>query len=111
MKTNKEIVEELKEKINNYIIINNTTEAKVARELAEQVENLENEKEINNFYESFKKLLDRDSDNPRRSTIEKLQKYYDYLSPQDRFEFERQILGDDFVNSRLKYRNKNYFSQ
>ncbi|MBZ7984410.1 MULTISPECIES: hypothetical protein [unclassified Campylobacter] len=111
MKTNKEIAEELKEKIKNYIIINNTTLAKVAKELAEQVENLTSNEDIKNFYDSFKKLLDRDSNNPRRDTIEKLQKYYNYLSPQDRFEFERQVLGDDFVNSRLKYRNQNYFSQ
>lgn len=94
MKTNKEIVEELKEKIKNYIIINNTTLAKVAKELAEQVENLEDDKEINNVYESLKKIFKRDSDNPRRDTIKKLQKYYDYLSSQDRFKFERQVLGD-----------------
>ena len=54
MKTNKEIAEELKEKIKNYIIINNTTLAKVAKELAEQVENLTSNEDIKNFYESLK---------------------------------------------------------
>ncbi|MBT0882379.1 hypothetical protein [Campylobacter sp. 2018MI13] len=71
MKTNKEIVEELKEKIKNYIIINNTTLAKVAKELAEQVENLTSNEDIKNFYESLKKLLNRKSKKPRSNIIEK----------------------------------------